>query len=128
MGTGETKNRRQSVTLLLLTVQNLPILSTLESDLLVSQHSWTIGQYEAMITAGILNDEDRTELLFGKIVDRSPIGVSHSFCVTELTRFTIKTYDDRFIIRSEQPVAFPLHSMPEPDLVLAKTRRTVRCG
>lgn len=101
-------------------VQNVPILSTLESDLLVSQHSWTLAQYEAMIDAGILGDEDKTELLFGRIVDMSPIGVSHSHCVQELTEYFIVNYAKSYIVRSEQPVAFPLHSMPESDFVLTK--------
>lgn len=104
----------------LMTVQNVPILSTLESDLLINQHSWTLDQYEAMIDAGILGDADKTELLFGKIVDISPVGISHSHCVQELIRYAIKNLDDKYICRSEQPVAFPLHSMPEPDLVLTK--------
>ncbi len=103
-----------------MTVQNVPILSTLESDLLVNQHSWTLAQYEAMIDAGILGDADKTELLFGKIVDRSPIGISHSHCVQELNEYFILNYAKSYIVRSEQPVAFPLHSMPEPDFVLTK--------
>ncbi len=103
-----------------MTVQNVPILSTIESELLLNQHSWTLEQYEAMIAAGILGDEDKVELLFGKIVDMSPIGISHSYCSQELFRFMIKEFDDQYVVRSEQPVAFPLHSLPEPDLVLTK--------
>lgn len=103
-----------------MTVQNVPILSTTESDLLLNQHSWTLEQYEAMITAGILGDGDKVELLFGKIVDMSPIGISHSYCSQELFRFMVKEFDDKYIIRSEQPVAFPMHSMPEPVFVLTK--------
>lgn len=32
----------------------------------------------------------------------------------------LDAYKHKYICRQEQPVAFPLHSMPEPDYVLAK--------
>ncbi len=34
----------------------------------------------------------------------------------------IKQFDHRFVCRAEQPIALPPHSMPEPDIVLAKQR------
>jgi len=103
-----------------MTVQAVPIPVAIEPELILNQRSWTLEEYEAMISAGVLGDEDRVELLFGKIVDMSPIGISHSYCIQELARFMFKNFDEDFVCRQEQPVAFPLHSMPEPDYVLAK--------
>jgi Uma2 family endonuclease len=68
----------------------------------------------------VLGDTDKVELLFGKIVDMSPIGASHSFVLQEMNYFMITNYGKKYICRPEQPVAFPLHSMPEPDYVLAR--------
>ncbi len=103
-----------------MTVQNLPIPVLDETELILNQHTWTLEQYEMMIESGVLGDTDKVELLFGKIVDMSPIGASHSFVLQEMNYFMITNYGKKYICRPEQPVAFPLHSMPEPDYVLAR--------
>lgn len=94
----------------------------LEPELLDYQHSWSLERYQAMVEAGFLNDEDKVELLFGKIVDISPIGVTHSYCIQELVAFFYANYASKYIIRSEQPIALAPHSMPEPNIVLAQLR------
>lgn len=106
-----------------MTVQAVPIPVAIEPELILNQRSWTLAEYEAMISAGVLGDEDRVELLFGKIVDMSPIGILHSYGVQEMNEFMVMNFAKRFICREEQPVAFPLHSMPEPDYVLAKRHK-----
>ncbi|WP_273445368.1 Uma2 family endonuclease [Neolewinella agarilytica] len=103
-----------------MTVQNLPIPVLDETELILNQHTWTLEQYEMMIESGVLGDTDKVELLFGKIVNMSPIGVSHSYVMQEMAEFMITKYRKKYICRQEQPVAFPLHSMPEPDYVLAR--------
>ncbi len=50
----------------------------------------------------------------------SPIGISHSYCLQELAEFMITNFRKDFICRQEQPIALPMHSMPEPDYVLAR--------
>ncbi len=106
-----------------MTVQAVPIPVHIEPELILNQRSWTLEEYEAMISAGVLGDQDRVELLFGKIVDMSPIGVSHAYHVQEMNKFMVLNFDGRFVGRQGQPVAFPLHSMPEPDYVLAKRHK-----
>ena len=96
-------------------VNTIPI----EAELLLHQPDWTVEQYEAMVAAGVLGDEDRVELLFGKIVEQMPIGTRHSFCVQELAYFMIRRFGVRFVGRQEQPVLLLGHSVPEPDYVLA---------
>lgn len=107
--------------LVAMTVQTFPIPNVIDPELILNQRSWTVAEYEAMISAGLLGDEDAVELLYGKIVDKMiPIGVSHSYCLQELAEHIISRYKGAYICRQEQPVAFPLHSMHEPDYVLAK--------
>ncbi|MBC6992964.1 Uma2 family endonuclease [Neolewinella lacunae] len=104
----------------MMTVQALPIIALDDAELLLSLHSWTLDQYEAMIAAGFLGDEDRVELLLGKIVNKDLKGVLHSYCVQELNLYLFRHFGDRFICRQGQPIALPMHSMPEPDYVLAR--------
>lgn len=91
----------------------------IEPELLYYQSDWTVEKYERMVTTGVLDEDDRVELLFGKIVDKLPIGDRHSFCVQELNYYMIRHYGDRFVGRQEQPVSLLSHSVPEPDYVLA---------
>ena len=60
----------------------------LEEDLLLHQPDWTIAQYEAMVDTGVLDEEDRVELLFGKIVKKMPTGVGAIFGLNRLNQYT----------------------------------------
>ncbi|MEL6357370.1 MAG: Uma2 family endonuclease, partial [Bacteroidota bacterium] len=48
---------------------------------------WTIEQYHAMIENGILAEDNRVELLFGKITPKMPIRNQHAKCVNKLNPF-----------------------------------------
>ncbi len=37
---------------------------------------WSLERYHAAIKAGVLTENDKVELLFGKLVPKMPIGVS----------------------------------------------------
>ena len=43
-----------------------------------SPYRWTRAQYERMIEAGVLTEDDRVELLNGRIVEMSPQKSRHS--------------------------------------------------
>ena len=45
---------------------------------------FTVDQYERMIDAGILTENDRVELIRGEIVPKMAIGDAHSACVDRL--------------------------------------------
>ena len=92
------------------------------SELLFSVHSFTLEQYHAMIEHGILTEEDKVELLAGKIIDMSPIGRFHSACVSELTYFFLPKWIGVYTCRAEQPISLPDASEPEPDFVIADFR------
>ena len=48
-------------------------------------HRFTVEEYHRMAEAGILNEDDRVELIEGEIVDLAPIGRKHQACVDRLT-------------------------------------------
>lgn len=87
-----------------------------------SEFKWSIERYHRLIETGILTEDDRVELIFGKIVCRSPVGKAHAVCVNKLNRFFYRRFIDSYILRSENPITLADRSEPEPDYVIAQLR------
>lgn len=74
-----------------------------------------------MIEAGILTPEDRVELIFGQIIERSPVGSVHSTTVKKITSLFHRLFADKeIVIGVQDPITLLDESEPEPDLYLAK--------
>ena len=97
-------------------------LSTQTTNGLTYDFSWDLQRYEQAVELGILTENDPIELLEGRITLRMPVGTPHSATVGHLTEHFFSKYFGVYKIRSENPVALPPNSEPEPDLVLAKLR------
>lgn len=82
----------------------------------------TTIEYESMIEGGILNEEDRVELLEGEIVEMSPIGWAHSFCVNRLISIFSAYLGQSLLIWSQSPIRLSDNSEPQPDFALIKAR------
>ena len=86
-------------------------------------HRFTVDDYEQMIQHGILTENDRVELIRGKIVDKMPIGDQHAACVKRVNRLLGRTVHDLAVVSVQDPIRFP-DSEPEPDLALLRARET----
>jgi Uma2 family endonuclease len=80
---------------------------------------WTLEQYHSMVAAGVLTENDRVELLYGKIVPMSPVGRYHAACVSNIQEFFILSFGKKFTWRTQDPVAMLDNSEPEPDFIIA---------
>jgi Uma2 family endonuclease len=80
---------------------------------------FTVDEYEQMIKAGILTENDRLELIRGEIVKMAPIGVAHAACVTRLTTLLVHKVGKASIVWSQNPICLQ-DSEPEPDVVLLR--------
>lgn len=74
-----------------------------------------------MVEAGILQEDDRVELIEGTIVEMSPIGEAHVWCVNRLTQL-FGTLQGRAILQVQSPIRLGLISDPQPDIVLLRWR------
>lgn len=81
---------------------------------------WTVDQYHSMVDAGVLTENDRVELLYGKIVPISPIGRFHAACVNLTSEYFILKFQKRYTYLTQNPVSLLDDSEPEPDFVIAK--------
>ena len=82
---------------------------------------WSLERYHAAIKAGVLTENDKVELLFGKLVPKMPIGVSHGKAVKKINRlFNRRLPEDQYTIGVQDPITLIDDSEPEPDLHVAK--------
>jgi Uma2 family endonuclease len=87
------------------------------------RYRFTIADYELMGQAGILNEDDRVELIDGEIIGMSPIGPRHALCVMVLTRLLARNAPDDLLIGVQNPVRLPGNSEPQPDLAVVRHGR-----
>src|SRR5438105_10904160 len=90
----------------------------------VRTRRWTRVEYDRMIDVGVLDEDERIELLGGELVVREPQGSPHHTAVG-LTEDALRAaLGPGWLVRSQGPVALDDDSEPEPDVsVVAGTRR-----
>lgn len=88
------------------------------------QRLFTADEYHAMARAGILGEDDRIELIDGKIIPMSPIGGRHLYCVNRLNQlFGARLYAGGAppaVVSVQNPVRLGPYQEPEPDVVLLR--------
>ena len=60
---------------------------------------FTVAEYACMLTAGILSEDDRVELIDGEVRVMSPIGPLHAAMVDRLTRLLVLRCAQAAIVR-----------------------------
>lgn len=86
-------------------------------------HRFNIETYHRLISAGILHEDDRIELIEGRIVDMTPIGTRHSACVKRLNSIFSHKLQGIAIVSVQDPVQLSEEqSEPQPDISLLKYR------
>ncbi len=84
-------------------------------------HPLTVDDLAAMVDAGILDENDRVELLDGVLVEMSPQSPAHAAAVGQLTMLLAPIAAAQGLVVSPQcplDVVSPI-SQPEPDLAVA---------
>ena len=94
----------------------------------VVRRRFTVEQYQQMAAAGIFNEDDRIELIEGEIVEMSPIGPSHSACVSRLIQLIQQQIGSSLIIRVQDPIRLSNRSEPQPDVALVQPRADFYAG
>lgn len=79
---------------------------------------FTVDEYHKMIQAGILDDEDKVELLEGFVVEKMPRNPPHDVSIQRLTKRTVRIAPG-WEVRIQSAITLP-DSEPEPDVTLAR--------
>lgn len=86
------------------------------------RRKFTVEQFHKMAESGILNEDDRVELIRGEIIEMAAIGTKHAACVRRLNNSLSRKLGDKVIISVQNPIGLDDTSEPQPDVVLLKPR------
>ena len=83
---------------------------------------FNVDEYLAMETAGILHEDDRIELMDGRIIVMAPINEYHVGCTGWLTMLLTPPLVGRALVQVGGPIYLNDHSAPQPDFALVRMR------
>lgn len=86
------------------------------------ERTFTVGEYYRLARHGILTENDRVELLDGRIYEMAPIGSAHAQCVRRLTELLVRRVTPRAVVSVQNPVRLNDRSEPEPDVALLEPK------
>lgn len=83
---------------------------------------WTVEEYHRMAEAGIFDQDERVELLQGKIIWMSAIGTAHRSAVGRTNKYLQKHLGDnnKAWISIQDPIKLDDYSEPEPDIAVVR--------
>jgi Uma2 family endonuclease len=84
----------------------------------VSVYRFTVDDVLAMVEAGILDSELRTELVDGVLVEMNPAGPRHAGIVAWLTKRFVIAAADRYEVRTQDYLLTPDQGYRSPDLMV----------
>ena len=79
------------------------------------RRAWTVAEIEAMVEAGIIDENERFELIGGEVVPMSPKGARHEMVKIELNRYLQQTATTDVNIAPETTLRLDEKSFVEPD-------------
>jgi len=89
------------------------------ADVRIPMWPLTVDDFDRMVAAGILGEDDRVELLNGQLAEMSPHSTQHSGLVQWLAEELFSAIDRTVAgIRIQLPLRFLPLSEPEPDLAI----------
>ena len=81
---------------------------------------WTVQDYHRLSELGLLNVDERTELISGQIILMAAKGTLHVTSLHLLANILRNRLGTLGLVRTQDPIQLDDFSEPEPDLVIAK--------
>lgn len=89
----------------------------------VTRWRFTVDDVLRMVAAGILDEDDRVELIEGELITMSPIGAGHTWTVAVLNRLLSAALGSSMFVHVQNPLQLSDQSAPQPDLTVVRPRR-----
>ncbi|MEX0747901.1 MAG: Uma2 family endonuclease [Rhodothermales bacterium] len=87
----------------------------------LNQRPISVDEFHAMGEAGILDEDDRIELIDGRLIVMEPIGLPHANCVIRLNNLLVGR--GPYVVSPQNPLRLSDYTEPLPDLVLLPADR-----
>ena len=84
----------------------------------MARRAFTVAEVERMVSAGIIPEDERLEILGGKIVPMSPKGDRHEAIKVELNRLLGQVCPDDFAFAPETGLTLDKDTYLEPDFIV----------
>ena len=76
---------------------------------------WSVAEIEAMVAKGIIDEDERFELIGGEVVPMSPKGARHELVKVALNRFFQRAAPDHLEVAQETTLRLDKDTFVEPD-------------
>jgi Uma2 family endonuclease len=96
------------------------VLKKENSPVMAPHWKLSISEYHRMIAAGILQEDDRIELIEGELINMAPIGFQHSGLTNSLIEILGYPTRGLAIASVQNPIGIGSMSEPQPDFALLK--------
>lgn len=96
--------------------------TTVDTPVTLQRRRFTVAEYARMLTAGILSEDDRVELIDGEVRVLSPIGPRHAALVDRLNRILVLLCATSAIVRVQSAMQLNDYTEPQPDLAVLQPR------
>lgn len=83
----------------------------------LERRRWTVAEIEAMTEAGVLDEDERFELIGGEIVPMNAKGIQHETLKNALVRHFSRTLPDDYRFAVETTFRLSVDSFVEPDFI-----------
>lgn len=95
-------------------------LASIHSPQLTNLKRWTVGDYHRLSELGLLDRQERTELIAGQITLMAAKGTPHVTALYLLANILRDRLGNQALIRTQDPIQLDDFSEPEPDLVIVR--------
>ena len=92
------------------------------SHMIADDRGYTCERYFALVDEGLLDPDDRVELLEGVVVAMAPRNPQHDSSVSLVDRAIGRAVGDRAAVRCQLSLAVGAYSVPEPDVAVVAGR------
>jgi Uma2 family endonuclease len=83
-----------------------------------ARRNFTRVEYEKMVDAGIIGEDEHVELVDGAIVEMSPEGPLHACAIDVCAEVLRRAFGAGFTVRVQHPLIIEPDGEPEPDLAI----------
>ena len=101
---------------------NKPIESSVELTLALNGPEglrlFSADEYQRLADVGILGEDDRVELIEGRIVRMAAKNMKHAMATKRANRYFTRLLGDRVVVGVQDPILLNDYSEPEPDIIL----------